>query len=373
MFAGDENELQAQQQAQHQAQQQLYAQQQQLGAQQQHLGAQAEAVQAHVVAQAGAAQDQLALARHRDIRTRLERHAKGIGNTDGTDRESLRQWLAGVDNAKVWTNAPDAMILEMVGYLTSGSLALLLRGLLDNPPVGGNTWAGAKAAIEAAFLNEDEKEFLRSKVDKLAQTAYEDSRSYGRRFSDAVAKAYSEQELAVGLVMERLVKTFVDGLRDRTVRTQVYLAKPVDLEAAISVANNCSRAVSLAEMAPGAVGHEPMDISAIRMAGNTTNSELCNMIKALQKEVSELKDSRKRTVGPNPNSKQRRSGPRRPTAADFVDGKPKCFKCGKVGHFKKDCSTESTGDKLDRVIAALEGMVVSSSTTGTLTSSNAEN
>ena len=137
-------------------------------------------------------QHRLNLEATREIRRRLE-HAKWIGVTDGTNRESLREWLRGVDNARTWVNAYDNLIMEMVGYLISGSLATMVGNYITESSPEEHTWIGVKNAIIKAFLDEDEQEYLHSKVDNVLQSLYEDYRTH-------VTRAYEAEESAVPLV-----------------------------------------------------------------------------------------------------------------------------------------------------------------------------
>ena len=107
-------------------------------------------------------------------RRRLEQHAKRIGTADGTNKEALREWIQGVDQAAAWTGANDLLVLEMVGYLTTGGLATALRHYVDRVGPQSN-WGEARQEVTAAFLDEDEREFLRANVDKIVQNSYEDS------------------------------------------------------------------------------------------------------------------------------------------------------------------------------------------------------
>ena len=63
----------------------------------------------------------------------------------------------------VWTGARDSLMLEMIGYLATGSLAVQIWGYIQS--AADATWSGAREAIITAFLNEDEREYLRSKVE----------------------------------------------------------------------------------------------------------------------------------------------------------------------------------------------------------------
>ena len=57
------------------------------------------------------------------IRERLKQHAKTIGECDGTNCTALRRWIQAVDRTKVWIDAPDVAIIEMVVSLMTGPLA----------------------------------------------------------------------------------------------------------------------------------------------------------------------------------------------------------------------------------------------------------
>ena len=107
-------------------------------------------------------QRRLAMEAHREIQRRLEQFGNIIGTTDGTNKEGLREWIRGVDNAVAWTGSPDALLLEIVGYLTTGSLGALIQEHMapNNCP---HTWAECRALIVQHFLNKDEQEYLRAK------------------------------------------------------------------------------------------------------------------------------------------------------------------------------------------------------------------
>ena len=101
-------------------------------------------------------QRRLQIEAHREIRRRLEQFGNRVGATDGANKEGLREWIRGIDNAVAWTGAPDMLVLEMVGYLTTGSLATLVRDHVSPAAGAGHTWRECRALIIQNFLNEDE-------------------------------------------------------------------------------------------------------------------------------------------------------------------------------------------------------------------------
>ena len=324
------------------------------------------------VAQAQVQQGQVA--QEREMRTRLERHARTIGVSDGTSRDGVRTWVEAIDNAKTWTGASDGLILDMVGYLAQGALANLILTHLEGAGQAQRTWDSVKAAITSGILSEDEAEWLRKRVSTMTQRPYEDSREYGRRFQEAVRKAYSQQELNMQVVRETVVGQFVNGLRDRSVRTQVYLSRPQDLVRAVDLANQAARAVSLAEGMDPHRQEEPMEVAALPSTqAELRSGELVTLLKSmkgqldgLQSEVAKLKSgsATRTTRGQQPGTSNQERGRQNPaqgvsqgrTSQEPQDNSNRrCFKCRQTGHFKRDCPL-LRAQIAQRAVAALEAM-----------------
>lgn len=283
-------------------------------------------------------------------RKRLEQHARRINSCDGSVREQLRDWLEAVSEAKRWTGCGDPLILEMVGYLASGALRSGIGDYVEGLGLEGATWDGVRDHVTRTFLDEDEAELQRGSVDRLKQAPYQDSREYGLKFSTAVQKAYTAAQLEVPLVMERLVKLFINGLRDREVRTQVHLARPADLEAAINRANSVARAVSLAETERRS--EEPMEVGALPIGAQKEDEfmsllkELTGSLRGLQKQLGRVeKKVDGPGTGPPPDARGRNNGQRGPRKKFGKprfekDGTPNCYNCGESGHFARNCSKQ---------------------------------
>ena len=290
-----------------------------------------------------------------------------------SNKEGLREWIRGVDNAVPWTGSPDALVLEMVGYLATGSLGALIQEHMA-PNNGPHTWAECRALLFQHFWNEDEQEYLRAKVETVVQNAYEDTREYGMRFKDAVRKAYSNAELAVLLFMERLVNSYINGVRDKVGRMQVYLAKPVNIDQAITVTNNAARAVSKAEC--NSRTEEPMEVGVLVVPGPSTAQasrngdnqaigEMRQLVKTLQGEevkslhptldCTQVRIPAPEATPPPPPPTARPIGrhirPERRQPSCNAKGEPQCYNCHRCSHMAWECRQE------EAIVTAVETAV----------------
>lgn len=289
-----------------------------------------------------------------ELRKRLKQHARQINLCDGTVREQLREWVDSVTEALRWTGAGDELTVEMVGYLSKGALRTSIADYVEGENTGGRraTWNGVRAHITAVFLDEDEAEYKRRGVDNIRQLPYQDSREYAIKFQTAVHRAYSPQELAVEIVNQRLVQTFINGLRDEDTRMQVHIERPATLQQAITRANTVTRAQAMGRGTPRQ--EEPMDIGAVPPPVTAkADSELVKTVKeiaggmrGLQKRMSYI-EKRVEQIAQNPprgkqNPQPTPQGRKRPVhkfgkPAYNDDGTPNCFRCGQAGHFARNC------------------------------------
>ena len=310
------------------------------------------------------AQNLIAVQEHRNAEERLQRHAKLMGPQDGTNQAALRQWLDEVSSAKEWTGATDGLTLSMVGYLVKGDLDEAVRNWIrandQAEPQVPNTWVLIRRRIEATFLDQDEQEYLRRKVDVLGQAPFQDVREYSRAYDRTVKRAYSAEERAVPVVRERLVRAFVSGLRDRSVRARIHAARPTTLEAAYTEAATVDRAEQLA--GPLDRHEEPMEVAALppppaemlkgakeeaiedvvsRLLDRKLSGfqrQLCQLGKQLEGAVAHKPPQRPsavRSAGSRPQGAGQRRKLGRP--AWTPDGRPICFECGQPGHLAVEC------------------------------------
>ena len=246
------------------------------------------------------------------VKKRIKDFAIGISVCTGDNRDDLRRWLSQIDDVRQWTNAPDSLIIDLAGQLSTGALFKALiraRDGLQGPQV---TWPNVRALVSTQFLDADEPQYLQARLDKCIQQPFEDVGAYTRRFQNQVDMAYADDEVNVPCVRNRLISLYVGGLKDQAVRQQVCVVRHATLLQAQTSAQDVERSfkVSMSEargiqQQQGIVQRqeEPMDISAVTAnIQQSLQQTLDKAVKQLAQQMGtvqgELKSLRKLSTMP---------------------------------------------------------------------------
>ena len=100
----------------------------------------------------GVQHQQLQLQATAELRKNLKDFADSLGPVDGSNRDELRKWLQDIDNIRAWTNAPDALVIDLAGQKAHGPLRAALlaaKGQLQPP---NRTWPNVKTGVVEEFL-----------------------------------------------------------------------------------------------------------------------------------------------------------------------------------------------------------------------------
>ena len=387
----------------------------------------------------------LNLQQNESTRRRLDQHARTVGTADGDNKDILRQWIRGVDNAGNRTGALQPLMMEMVGYLVKGDLLDFMNASIAAAAGGVMTWPELRAAIEIHYLGEEEAEILRDRVYRLTQQPFESVRGYCTRFSAAVTKAYTAVHMGQDMLLLQLKRTFIEGLRNPQLQYHVRAALPADIAAAITAANAGVQALGIREgdqAVEQAVVHLA-DVPMIQVAPPVAPvpvddprfrefSDAVKAVKAIHKDIQSMSSSMKATklgpkaaivsavtttneatleegtathpthcccVGGNrggaqvPNvyynyisgggarggqgqgqrTDERNTAPasatggrteHRQEAARVPYGTSRCFKCGEVGHFERECPARKMAPQSSPALQSAIDMVVQAAIVG---------
>jgi hypothetical protein len=163
---------------------------------------------------------------------------KRVPPCDGASPQSVRDWIREVDLTLPYT--------EQTVYVAAQSAQGALRREVEhylNLQLHRNNvpWKNLRAHLQKAFLSPHEDERLRHEVERLRQTAYETTASFGRRFREAADLAYPQE--VVGGAPHRnqdqrrlLLRCYLKGLRDRClVERLIKEGRPDDYQKAMKL------------------------------------------------------------------------------------------------------------------------------------------
>ncbi|RWS01024.1 hypothetical protein B4U79_16779, partial [Dinothrombium tinctorium] len=240
----------------------------------------------------------------------------------GAPHKDVIKWLDEFEyyaTAVNWTD--DVKKLKLPFFLSDLARDWYTVFVAPNPALTGGTWANLKAALKEYFLPSSYDSFLREEIVRRVQDPHEPVANY------VLAKKALCFRLNPNMSESDILHYVMQGLKPEIAKT-VYASNPKTLDELLSLAKNIERGIRFADSrAP----------NRERMAENELTGVIREMGRIISK-LSEKNDNR----SPKPKHVQF-ALPTNRNQTRNVEGAPKCWNCGKVGHAARFCRFRPQG------------------------------
>jgi len=272
-----------------------------------------------------------------EARRRAEQQIQKVPKCDGATTKAVREWIREIG----FTIPYSGLTVFIAGHTAEGPLRREIERFLSEATNRDNvTWDQIKTHIQQQFWSQYEAERLRDEVDKVKQSAYENTMTYGRRFRDTADLGYPPGNRNADQ-QRVLLKAHLRGLRDRhMVERLVKEGRPADFTAAMTLAQQYeSDEYKLHKALEGTERQEePMEIGA--MNGQVLPEGVAKDIGDLQRKVGGMSQQITKLIAmQQPKQTFKGKGQQNRQYKFTADGKPICWRCSKVGHKGFECRT----------------------------------
>ena len=254
---------------------------------------------------------------------------RGTTVADGIDQVEIKKWLECATTAFAFI--PGLQIHEARRGLAKASRGALRQAIQEfegpNPTLDTLlNW------IKSRCVTRDRYQEIYD-IETYCQGPTQPLQYYIAQFRSKVQRAYKPEDLANELISTQLIRLFVNGLRNDRVRYAAAQMTPTTLDEAYEVTMRSERATTWVR---DGRQEEPMDIGVLPPpppelvrppqvdVKDVIAKAVSRQMAGLQKQMSELR----RSLQPREDERPRSRSSKEP---------PKCFYCGKVGHFKREC------------------------------------
>lgn len=264
--------------------------------------------------------------------------AKQIRDFNGEGCKRYRDWRTDINRVGQALNANDERFKTLAFQSLKGNAGEFLgRHIRQNP---NNTWAQILEALNAQFLDDGESHLASQKLRKLSQRTGESVQNFVERILSVAQEAYDN--INQPIVQNILVGTLIDGVLDDATAKKLIREMPDTLAAALELAVSEQTASRTFKMRRRP--EEPMEVDSLQNdVNNTRISKLENGLGEVVAQMTKILDAvQSLQQAPRPKSNPNWHDPNLPKWSK--DGRPICFKCGKIGHMKKHCHIKHLGN-----------------------------
>ena len=271
--------------------------------------------------------------------------------TDGASQAALVEWLERA--AVVVEYVPGLDILSFKRFLVKTSTGSLLQEVRSYDAEHG-TPAGMVTTLRQLLVDGDEAERHSNELDNYRQAPYQSVSDYIAQFRFRFNRVYDIVDMQNAKLRQRLIRQFVNGLKDEAMRLYVAEREPATMEAAYG----CARLGTTTHQwvrhdLPHGRGEEPMEVDALPPPPK-------DMVEAASKVEMGLKDTISQVVAAQLKGFQKQLGqimkrlPTEPPAGTSVSpndarrGTMRCYGCGEIGHVRRNCPQSGNGQRPPR-------------------------
>lgn len=235
-----------------------------------------------------------------------DRYIQKVGYCDGSRPEKTLTWLRAIDRL------PDEVQLQIALLTSEASLQSSIRELKNA------RWQKIKTLIAKRFVNANFAEAQKEALDRLEQRPGESVHNYITTFEILLNEAYN----ALPENQTSLIRTFLSGLSDRELAKRVAKKKLETLPLVVKEVRQQYQDDDLLR---------PRRMNRVHFAEAVEDPQ----IMALSSAVGDLVKAQKETSA--------QIAALATTGTSSTKQKGACYRCGKNGHFARECRTNPIG------------------------------